>query len=103
ILLPLAAIKGDLTRFMHNEALHVPMYAFLNVFAGGLGFALNFAALWCVSCNSATTYAVVNTVNNFPLAIIGHVVFSSPISVQQWEYIMFNMLGGMVYSYAKIK
>lgn len=31
---------------------------------GAAGFFLNFAALWCVSANSATTYAVVNTVNN---------------------------------------
>lgn len=33
-------------------------------FAGAAGFFLNFAALWCVGATSATTYAVVNTVNN---------------------------------------
>lgn len=32
--------------------------------AGAAGFFLNFAALWCVGATSATTYAVVNTVNN---------------------------------------
>ena len=38
--------------------------SFVCAWAGAAGFLLNFAALWCVSATSATTYAVVNTVNN---------------------------------------
>jgi GDP-mannose transporter len=32
---------------------------------------LNLATLWCVSNNSATTYAVVGALNKIPLAVVG--------------------------------
>lgn len=95
--------KSDKIGFLDREDLHTPSYILLNIFAGAAGFFLNFAALWCVSANSATTYAVVNTVNNFPVSIIGYFMFAQPMTVVQGEFIVVNITGGFIYSYAKIK
>ena len=43
----------------------------LNIYAGFVGFFLNLATLWCMSNNSATTYAVVGALNKIPLAVVG--------------------------------
>lgn len=40
-------------------------FIFWNCVAGFLGFALNFASLWCVSATSATTYAVIGKYSIF--------------------------------------
>ncbi|CAM9926190.1 unnamed protein product [Pylaiella littoralis] len=113
IMLPVAVCFGEVFTFDGQETegflsrgdLHTPKYMLINLFAAGAaGFFLNFAALWCVGATSATTYAVVNTVNNFPVSILGYVLLpSSKIGATQWEFIAVNIVGGFIYSYAKIK
>ena len=36
-----------------------------------VGFFLNLATLWCVQNNTATTYAIVGSLNKIPLAFVG--------------------------------
>ncbi|CAB1118787.1 unnamed protein product [Ectocarpus sp. CCAP 1310/34] len=112
IMLPLAVCFGEvftlestsLVGFLDRADLHTPTYLGINLGAGAAGFFLNFAALWCVSATSATTYAVVNTVNNFPVSILGYYLLpGARISHQQWEFIVVNIVGGFIYSAAKIK
>lgn len=40
----------------------------------------------------------------FPVAILGYLLLpSTKIGLTQWEFIAVNILGGFIYSYAKIK
>jgi len=40
----------------------------------------------------------------FPVSIIGYFMFPGKgISTQQWEFIVVNIIGGFIYSYAKIR
>ncbi|CAM9669631.1 unnamed protein product [Scytosiphon promiscuus] len=112
IMLPVAVCFGEvftfdsvgIEGFLDRQDLHTMKYLSINLFAGAAGFFLNFAALWCVGATSATTYAVVNTVNNFPVSILGYFLFpGSTITLKQAEFIVVNILGGFIYSAAKIK
>ncbi len=47
----------------------------LILFSGALGVFLSFATLWCVGSTSATTYAVVGTLNKVPTTILGVLIF----------------------------
>lgn len=71
ILLAGAALRGEFAMLRAADELHTAPYLTLSLYAGLVGFFLNLATLWCVSNNSATTYAVVGALNKVPLAIIG--------------------------------
>lgn len=66
-----AALRGEYATLAAADELHTVPYLTLSLYAGVVGFFLNLATLWCVSNNSATTYAVVGALNKVPLAIIG--------------------------------
>ncbi len=44
-------------------------------FSGVVGILLSFSSLWCVSSTSATTYAIVGTLNKVPVTVLGAVIF----------------------------
>lgn len=71
-----AALRGEYATLAAADELHTVPYLTLSLYAGLVGFFLNLATLWCVSNNSATTYAVVGALNKIPLAIIGCVFFA---------------------------
>ena len=101
-LLPAAFLMGEISRFMASDGIHTSDYLFKNVFAGFIGFFLNFASLNCVAATGPTTYAIVGSVNKVPVAFLGYVLFDSIISPETWCYIGVSMCGGFLYSYAKV-
>lgn len=72
-----------------------------NFLAGICGFYLNFAALWCVGATSASTMAVAGTVNRVPLIIVGYLLFGAQITNQGYMFMVFAVIGGFMYAYAK--
>jgi GDP-mannose transporter len=74
----------------------------LNVFTGLVGFVLNFAQLWCVGATSATTYAVVGTLNKIPIALFGRFLFKAEMTTQGWVFVGVNLAGCGLYSYCKV-
>jgi hypothetical protein len=65
----------------HSHTYDLP-YIALNVFTGSVGFFLNFAQLWCVGATSATTYAIIGTLNKIPITFVGHAIFHTKITRQ---------------------
>lgn len=102
-LLPVAYSTGELGLFLRTPAIHTPDYLSKNVFAGFVGFFLNFASLNCVSVTGPTTYAIVGSVNKIPVALLGWVLFDSVITEKTWFFIGVSMCGGFLYSWAKIQ
>lgn len=52
-----------------------------------------------VSCRAVLFFPL-----QFPVSILGYLLLpSSPIGLTQWEFIAVNIVGGFIYSYAKIK
>jgi GDP-mannose transporter len=102
-LLPAAIFRGELTLFLRTESLHTPAYFMQNMFAGFVGFFLNFASLNCVAATGPTTYAIVGSLNKIPVTILGYWLFLDVISTQTWFFIGVSMCGGFLYSYAKIQ
>jgi len=74
----------------------------LNAFTGLVGFSLNFAQLWCVGATSATTYAMVGTLNKIPIALLGSLLFSARMTTQGYVFVSVNLAGCLLYSYCKI-
>jgi len=102
-LLPVAAARGELNIFLTTPAIQTTDYYTKNVFAGVVGFLLNFASLNCVSVTGPTTYAIVGSLNKIPVAILGYIIFDSVISEETWFFIGISMCGGFLYSYAKLR
>jgi len=101
-LLPVASAMGEVRIFLSTPAIHTLDYFLKNVFAGFVGFFLNFASLNCVQITGPTTYAIVGSLNKIPITFFGWLMFSSTITPQTWFFIAISMFGGFLYSYAKI-
>ena len=95
-------VNGEVSTFVKSKALHTVGYAWRNIFAGMIGFFLNFASLHCVQTTSPSTYAIVGSLSKIPVAILGWYLFSSVITNETWFFICISMGGGFLYSYAKI-
>lgn len=102
-LLPAAIAVGQVRVFHETPAIHTGDYFTKNIFAGMVGFLLNFASLNCVSVTGPTTYAIVGSLNKIPVAFLGYFFFDNVISNETWFFICVSMAGGFLYSYAKIQ
>jgi len=103
ILLAGAALRGEYATLAAADELHTVPYLTLSLYAGLVGFFLNLATLWCVSNNSATTYAVVGALNKVPLAIMGWLLFQTPITGKALIFLSLSMCGGFLYTYTKLR
>jgi len=101
-LLPAAFAGGEIQLFKATTAIHTPDYALKNLFAGFVGFFLNFASLNCVAATGPTTYAIVGSLNKIPVAVFGYLIFDSDITPETWFFIAVSLCGGFLYSYAKL-
>ncbi|KAG7371898.1 triose-phosphate transporter family protein [Nitzschia inconspicua] len=102
-LLPVAIVMGQTQLFLATRAIHTTDYAIKNVFAGLVGFFLNFASLQCVSVTGPTTYAIIGSLNKIPVAFLGYILFDNIITQETWFFIAVSMAGGFLYSYAKLR
>ena len=102
-LMPVSMLMGEVEIVYRTSALHTAGYVGRNLFAGLVGFFLNFASLNCVSVTGPTTYAIVGSLNKIPVTFLGYILFDSIITGQTWFYIGVSLCGGFLYSYAKIR
>ena len=102
-LFPAALMRGEISMFFSTQAIHTFDYFTKNLFAGFVGFFLNFASLNCVAVTGPTTYAIVGSINKIPVAFLGYFLFDSVITKETWFFISVSMAGGFLYSYAKIQ
>ena len=102
-LLPAAILLGELKLLWESKVLHTPDYTAKNLFAGLVGFFLNFASLNCVAASGPTTYVTIGSLNKIPVAFLGYWLFDSKISSETWFFIAVSMCGGFLYSFAKLQ
>jgi GDP-mannose transporter len=55
-----------------------------------------------VGATSATTYAIVGTLNKIPVTVIGYFVFNAKISNEGLIFVALASAGGLLYGYAKL-
>lgn len=102
-LLPVAFGMGEIHLLWESKGLHTMDYATKNLFAGLVGFLLNFASLNCVANAGPTTYVTIGSLNKIPVAFMGYWMFDSEISRETWFFILVSMCGGFLYSFAKLQ
>jgi len=102
-LLPVALVTGQVTTVVSTTALHTSSYVLLNIFAGTVGFCLNYASLHCVATTGPTTYAIVGSLNKIPVAVLGYFLFDTVLDSKTAVYMTISLGGGFLYSYAKIR
>eukprot|EP00557_Chaetoceros_sp_GSL56_P014265 CAMPEP_0176485592 /NCGR_PEP_ID=MMETSP0200_2-20121128/5119_1 /TAXON_ID=947934 /ORGANISM="Chaetoceros sp., Strain GSL56" /LENGTH=627 /DNA_ID=CAMNT_0017882241 /DNA_START=472 /DNA_END=2355 /DNA_ORIENTATION=+ len=102
-LFPVTLLNGEIRLFMNTKAFHSFDFCWKLIFAGFVGFFLNFASLNCVSTTSPTTFAIVGSLNRIPIIILGWYLFDADISSETWFFITVSLLGGFTYSYAKLQ
>lgn len=102
-LFPVSILNGEFASFTGAPALHTREYAMKNGLAGFVGFFLNFASLNCVSQTGPTTYAMIGSLNKIPIAIFGHLIFDKAILEETWKFISVSLMGGVLYTIAKLR
>lgn len=102
-LLPVAFVRGEISIFLETDSMHTASFFMKNIFAGGVGFFLNFASLNCVAATGPSTYAMVGALNKVPVSILGYFLFDNVVSAEAWFFIAISLCGGFLYSYAKIR
>jgi GDP-mannose transporter len=100
MLLPICLVRREYEVF-YDPRLTTSYLWICNTFAGIIGFYLNFASLWCVSATSATTYAIVGSLNKVPITVLGFVLFNAKMTTYGILYVVLATLGGYLYGYAK--
>jgi len=101
LVLPICLLSGELDAFRNARIMTAP-FLIANLAAGLLGFYLNFSSLWCVSATSATTYAVVGSLNKIPTTVLGFILFDVHLTKQGVYFITLATVGGGLYAYAKL-
>jgi GDP-mannose transporter len=101
ILLPIMFLRHEYKSFVDPVYWNI-QFLIINILAGILGFYLNFASLWCVSSTSATTYAIVGSVNKVPITILGFFLFKAKMTIEGTIFVTFATFGGFLYAYSKL-
>eukprot|EP00591_Stephanopyxis_turris_P006609 CAMPEP_0195510244 /NCGR_PEP_ID=MMETSP0794_2-20130614/2935_1 /TAXON_ID=515487 /ORGANISM="Stephanopyxis turris, Strain CCMP 815" /LENGTH=428 /DNA_ID=CAMNT_0040637623 /DNA_START=90 /DNA_END=1373 /DNA_ORIENTATION=+ len=100
-LFPAAFAKGEIASFYESSGLHTWGFLWRNLFAGLIGFALNFTSWNCIVVAGPTAYAIIGTLNAIPTSVLGYFLFHPEISIRTWFYIAVSTMGGFIYSYVK--
>eukprot|EP01038_Epipyxis_sp_PR26KG_P008599 gene8599-11619_t len=101
ILFPFCVYKGEF-QVLNDPQIMTSQFIILNVLAGLIGFYLNFASLWCVASTSATTYAIVGSLNKVPITVLGFILFQVKMTERGIVFVTLATLGGFLYAYAKL-
>jgi len=101
ILFPICLFRGEFNS-LSNTDIMTNAFILSNSLAGIIGFYLNFASLWCVASTSATTYAIVGSLNKVPITVLGFVMFHAKMTSQGVIFVTMATIGGFIYAYAKL-
>jgi GDP-mannose transporter len=101
ILLPICMLRQEY-KALYDSEMMTPYFIICNTLAGVVGFYLNFASLWCVSATSATTYAIVGSLNKVPITVLGFVLFNAKMTNEGILFVILATAGGFLYGYAKL-
>ena len=71
--------------------------------SGCMGFAMQLCSLWCMSATSPTTYVMVGAFNKIPVAVLGIVLFDTPLTAKLAAFIAMGISGGLLFSYVKMR
>ncbi len=101
MLIPLCIMNEEYTVFSNPNIFTKP-FILTNIFAGCIGFYLNFASLFCVAHTSATTYSIVGSFNKVPVLFLGVFLFHAKITFQGYIFIFLATLGTFMHAYSKL-
>eukprot|EP00286_Rhodomonas_abbreviata_P026101 CAMPEP_0181296328 /NCGR_PEP_ID=MMETSP1101-20121128/4645_1 /TAXON_ID=46948 /ORGANISM="Rhodomonas abbreviata, Strain Caron Lab Isolate" /LENGTH=248 /DNA_ID=CAMNT_0023401185 /DNA_START=171 /DNA_END=914 /DNA_ORIENTATION=+ len=77
------------------------LLAFLSTGVNGIIIAL--CSMWCIQATSGSTYSMVGALNKIPSSILGILIFRDPLSVLNLCGVAIGLLGGIVFTTAKMK
>ncbi len=101
LLFPVCLLRGEL-HGLSNPNFFTTEFLLVNSLAGFFGFYLNFSSLWCISATSATTYAIVGSLNKVPITVLGFTFFHAQMTYEGVVFVVMATLGGFLYAYAKL-
>lgn len=101
ILFIICMLKGEFQALMSPDVL-TTQFMVATVVAGVCGFVLNFASLWCVSSTSATTYAIVGSLNKIPVTLLGFILFNAKMTNKGILFLCMATLGGFLFAFSKL-
>jgi GDP-mannose transporter len=101
LLLPFCIFRGEFNAFFDPD-FSSSKFWIINTLAGFFGFYLNFASLWCISSTSATTYAIIGSLNKIPITGFGFIFFDAKMTQEGIYFVIMATLGGFLYAYSKL-
>lgn len=87
-----------------RELTKMPLEFKLVVMSTGINHILAFlATIWCLERTSGSTYSIIGALNKIPIAIVGFIFFKTPTSHWGVAGICIGLLGGLVFTIAKLQ
>lgn len=82
LLIPASFLRGELGHVQSAgiSELFTPWAIALHALAGNCAFLLNFATMRCIALTGATTYSMVGAANKLPVAVLGFMIWQTPVS-----------------------
>lgn len=96
-----AVVMGELPSGLYAPQMSSFGFVFAATASGVVGFMLQFASLWCLSATSPTTYAMVGSFNKVPTAVLGVLLFNTPLTPKLATFVGVGIVGGLMFSHAK--
>lgn len=101
LLCPMMTFSGDAITVWSSPLLTDKKFLLCLFLSGVLGVGLNLASFWCVSVNTATTYATVGALKELPTPFVGVFLLHEVLDPATGMYVFFGLAGGIMYGYAK--
>ncbi|GIL62314.1 hypothetical protein Vafri_16593 [Volvox africanus] len=102
-ILVLMAVFGEYDGLLRQPALAMPAFQMVAVLGGLIGFAISFSSLWFLSQTTATIYSLIGSLNKFPIATVGILVFKEPTNAKNLASIIIGLGAGVVFTQYKSK
>ncbi|KAH8655376.1 UDP-galactose transporter [Xylariales sp. PMI_506] len=73
------------------------------VYSGLGAIFISYCSAWCIRVTTSTTYSMVGALNKLPLAIMGLIFFSAPVTIGGVTAIAIGCVSGVVYALARAR
>ncbi|GMH37607.1 hypothetical protein BSKO_05480 [Bryopsis sp. KO-2023] len=92
---------GETESVWKQPALYDSTFQLAAIVSGVLGFMISFASLWFLANTAATNYSLVGSLNKLPTAILGMLLFNTPMTTSNVLSVLVGLAAGVLFVAAK--
>lgn len=88
---------GELTSVLQEPALQQLGFQIAAGVSALIGFFISVASMWFMSTTTATTFSLVGSLNKIPIAVLGMLLFNTPMNLNNILSVSVGLLAGVIF------